>query len=106
MERDNDTESILFDKASSTSYQQILAGKSSRYIRIKEISISTDTAQSVRIQDEDGKGIIGRKFLPANSVWSKSYKNGKTIDLGKGFGIVCGGSTGSVSVDVDYYAKS
>lgn len=90
--------------SSSTAPQVVFAGTTGYTPFLVNVVISTDTAQWVKLINDGGGTIISKKYLPANSVWSKTY------DLvprqgypSQGVKVVCGGSTGNISVDIGYY---
>lgn len=89
----------------STSAQSVKAGTASKSIYVTDISVSVDVAMWVKFQDDTGTPvqIIGKKYLPANSVWSKHYSTPKQVPTGKALNIVCSVSSGNVSVDLDGY---
>lgn len=89
--------------SSSTSPQQVYAGVANKYLEIHSISISTDTAQWVKLQDNAGTPakITSKKYLPANGTWTKSFTKPKRVALGKDINAVCGGAVGNISVDIE-----
>lgn len=93
------------DLSSSTAGQTVYAGATSTNICITSLSISTDTAQSVKLTSTGGGTVIARKFLPANSVWSKSYDIPVIVPEGSALLVVCGGSSGNVTVDLEGYTE-
>lgn len=94
-----------YEAASSTTPGQVKAGTASKSIYVTDVSISTDTAQWIRLEDNTGTPItaVSKKYLPANSVWSKTFKVPLKVAAGKDLNIDCGGSSGNVSVDITGY---
>lgn len=98
--------SASVDLSSSTGPQTVVADTAGKNLFIISISISTDTAQSVKIINNGGGTVISRKFLPANSVWTKTFVHvPKQTGVGSGAYVVCGGSSGNVTVDIAYYLR-
>lgn len=95
----------MIDVTSTTSAQEIKAAVSGKNICITDITISTDTAQSVKITTTGGSVIIPRKFLPANGTWSKQYRTPKLVVESGAVNIICGGSSGNVTVELNGYVK-
>lgn len=87
----------------STTPQSVKALTSAKSHYITDISISVDAAMWVQLVDTDGTAITGAKYLPANSVWSKTYRTPKKVITAKAILLDCSVSSGNVTVDVDGY---
>lgn len=96
-----------YEAASSATPQTVIAAQAGKSIYITDVSISTDTQQSVKLQDNTGTPIVivSKKYLPANSVWSKHYETPLQVAVGKELDILCSGGTGNVSADIQGYVK-
>lgn len=92
----------------STTAQQVKAAVTDNYHYITDISISTDSAGWVEIQDDTGTPnvLISKKYLPANSVWSKHYKTPIKVPVGKKIMIDSSLSSGNLSVDVNGFTST
>lgn len=106
---DSTSFNVNTELTAATSAQTVKAAVSSNYLYITDISISVDTAMSVKLQDNTGTPImaVARKFLPANSVWTKNFKTPIKIAVGKSLDAVCSASSGNVTTDIGgYYATT
>lgn len=103
--RRSDSYEAELETADATTAVTVKAAVSSKSIYITDISISTDTAGWVKIQDSAGSPatIIAKKYLPANSVWSKTYVNPKQVVNGNAVKVLAQ-NAGNVSVDMNGYA--
>lgn len=88
------------EATSSTTPQKVREGNSGKSIYLTYVSISTDTAQWVRLEDEDGLTIVAKKYLPANSVWTVRPRPTIKVAAGKDVMVDCGGSSGNISVEL------
>lgn len=101
--RRSDAFNVAVEFTASTTPQSVKALTSDKSHYITDISVSVDSAMWVQLVDTDGTFITGKKWLPANSVWSKHYKTPKKVVLSKAIMLDCSVSAGNVSVDVDGY---
>lgn len=95
----------IFVGTSSTAAQTVKSATSGKNICILDVSISTDTAQSVKLVEAGGGSIVATKYLPANGTWSKQFRAPKIVPEGSALLVVCGGSSGNVSVEVGGYLR-
>lgn len=97
-----DSFQVILEASSATSAQEVVAAATGKYIYIRDISVSTDTAQWVQLLDDSASPvvIVSKKYLPANSVWSFRYGNRRRTSLSKALTIKCGGAVGNISVEV------
>lgn len=102
--RRSDAYSAILTVADATSVQTVKAAVSGKSIYITDISISVDTAGWVLLQDDTGtpNTIIAKKYLPANSVWTKSYITPKKVASGKLVNVLAQ-NAGNITVDMDGY---
>lgn len=96
---------VIYDASSAVAQQTVQAATTGKSIFLTDITISTDTAQSVKLVDVGGGTIVARKFLPANGTWSKQYKTPKSVLVGSGLYIICSGGTGNVTVEAGGYIR-
>lgn len=94
---------VNVDLSSATTAQTVKAATTGKSIFILDISISTDTAQSVKLVSSGGGVLIPRKFLPANGTWSKQYAKPVVVGEGEPLNIICGGGSGNVTVELGGY---
>lgn len=91
---------------SSTDPQVVTAGVEGKSLFISAISISTDTEQSVKIISDGGEILVANKYLPASSVWSKSFIIPVSAMVrGEGVKVVCSTDSGNVTVDLEGYYR-
>ena len=88
----------------ASSGQGILAGQASKRIFITDVIISTDTALTVSIRDGDNNGLIPNLYMPANSIFAKSFGVGRSTEVNKNVKVVTSGA-GNVSVTLTGYKK-
>lgn len=103
--RRSDAYEAIASTANATTAQVVKAAVTNKSIYITDIVISTDTAGWVLIQDTAGTPnvIIGKKYLPANSVWSKTYVIPKQVANGNGVNVLAQ-NAGNISIDMNGYA--
>lgn len=92
----------------STTPQQVKDAIASTYIYITDIMISTDSAGWVQVEDNTGTPVvlIPKLYLPANSVFAKSYKTPIKVPLGKKIMIDSSLSSGNLSVGVEGFTST
>lgn len=90
--------------ADTTTPATVCAAQASKKIYITDIIISTDTAMNIQLEDGDGTVMMEQIYVPASSVFSKSFRIplaqpavNKTIK-------VRGSLAGNVTVTVTGYA--
>ena len=90
----------------ATTAQTVKVTVPSKAMYLTDISISVDAAMWVQLQDDstDPLILVPKKYLPANSVWTKQYRTPKKVAVGKALNLLCSVSSGNVSVEVDGYA--
>jgi len=98
-----DSFNVATDYTASTTPQSVKALTSAKSHYITDISISVDAAMWVQLVDTDATAITAKKYLPANSVWSKHYSTPKKVATAKAILLDCSVSSGNVGVDVDGY---
>lgn len=109
--RPSDALQAEYEGASNTTPQQVIAGTVSKYIDIHQITISTDTAQWIRLEDNTGTPVvvIPKKYLPANGTLTIVYPMLRRVNpaaTGKNLMVDCGGSSGNISIEVLYRSVS
>lgn len=65
----------IYNSSDASTAAQVKAATSAKSIYLTDIVISVDTAMNVKIQDDTGTPVIYIEplYLPANSVWSKTF---------------------------------
>ena len=95
----------VYNGTSSSSPTTVKALTSAKTTYITDIVISTDTAQTVKIQDSAGSPLIliPPIYMAVNSIWSMAYRTPLVATSAKDVNVVCGGSSGNVSVQLTGY---
>lgn len=106
---DSAIEGIAFasvELSSATSSQVVMAATAGKSLVVTGVSISTDTTQFVKLTADNGQILVAKKYLPANSVWTKTWNLApRILPKAEGVKVTCGGSSGNISVDIDGYLK-
>jgi len=95
-----------YNGTSSATPTAVKNATSSKKHYICDVIISTDTAQTVLLQDGAGSpvNLIPKLYLPANSVFSKTFSVPiATSATNLAINVVCGGGSGNVSVQIGGY---
>lgn len=71
---------------------------------VTDLIISTDTEMSVELQDSDNTPILQQIYLPATSVFSKTFDSPLAVTLSKGLKAVAS-AAGNVSVTIVGYQE-
>jgi len=105
-ERRSDAFQAVKTSADAQSATEIKAATTGKRIYITDIIISTDTALNLQIQDDASTPIvlIEDLFLPANSVFSKSFKIPLRTTAGQALDVIAS-AAGNISVSVAGYVK-
>ena len=90
--------------ADATSGLTVLAASAGETFYITDITISTDTAQEIQIEDTAATVVSEQMYFPAESIWSKTWSTPLVFATGEGVTVV-GSLAGNVSVTVTGYKR-
>jgi len=94
----------IYSTADATTPEQFLFGIPGKTAVITDIVISTDTALKAWVEDDDNAVLIVDLYLPATSVWSKTWSS--PIELTEGYSAYIASSVaGNISITVTGYYK-
>lgn len=87
--------------ANATSATQVKAKTAAKKIYVEDLIISVDTAMNVQLQDDAGSPevLMEQIYLPANSVFSKSFKKPLVVATNQDLDVIASAS-GNISVTV------
>lgn len=89
--------------ADATSATSVKVKTASKKIYVTDIIISVDTAMTVQLQDDGTPVVLMEQiYLPANSVFSKTFSTPLVVDTNKDLDVIASVS-GNISVTVTGY---
>lgn len=103
---DEDDLQAEYEAAGNTTPQQVIDATADAYIDIYQVSISSETEQWVRLEDNTGTPVVvvPKIYLPANGTVTKVYPKGRRVNPaapGKKL-MVDTESTGNISIELTY----
>lgn len=102
--RRSDAFHAVYSSADASTAAQVLAATAAKQNYLTDVVISTDTAMNVKLQDDTGTPVVlvGPIYLPANSVWSKTFSTPIPFGVNKKI-MVKASVAGNISVTADGY---
>lgn len=93
-----------YNSADASTRAQVKAATASKKIYLTDIVISTDTAMNIIIQDSTASAVIliQKLYVPANSVFSKTFSTPLECSTGKDLEVLASAS-GNISVTASGY---
>lgn len=88
--------------ADATTAVQVLAGTAGKSIYLTDVVISTDTALTAQLEDGAAAALVDDLFLPATSVWSKTWSTPIPVAAGEALNVLTS-VAGNISVTVTGY---
>jgi hypothetical protein len=94
----------IYNSADASTAAAVIAGVAATNIYVTDVAVSVGSALSVTLQDNTGTPIVAVEplYLPANSVWSKTFKTPIKIATGKSLMVKASGA-GNISVTATGY---
>ena len=102
MYRRNDAVQATVASADATSATQVVAKVAAKNIYVTDVVISTDTALNVQLQDDAAAVLMEQIYLPAVSVWSKTFSTPLLVATNQDLDVIAS-VAGNISVTVTGY---
>jgi hypothetical protein len=90
--------------ADATTGLTVKAAVSGKVIYVTDITISTDTATSIEVQDTASAVKCEQMYFPSTSIWSKTWCTPLAFAVSTGVKVVAA-DAGNVSVTITGYVK-
>ena len=88
--------------ADATSATAVVAKVAAKKIYVTDVVISVDTAMNVQLQDDAAAVLMEQIYLPANSVWSKTFSTPLLVATNQDLDVIAS-IAGNISVTVTGY---
>ena len=83
----------------------VRAAVAGQTVFITDITISTDTATNIEMQDTASTVVSEQMYFPGISIWSKTWSTPLELAEGEGF-VVVADDAGNVSVTITGYVRA
>ena len=102
MFRRSDAIQATITSSDATAATQVVAKVAAKNIYVTDIVISTDTALNVQLQDDAAAVLMEQIYLPAVSVWSKTFSTPLMVATNQDLDVIAS-VAGNISVTVTGY---